>query len=129
RVGRGNEEGSQQDHTDYCGNRTTREGLQQVKQLCLSGLTGNGLTVLLQVDCGAAENCEPDGGNTSRNQHDAKAEFANAAAARNTSQEHPHECGQRNPPCPVADGPARQPHASGAVSGLSAATNHCIEVS
>src|SRR5699024_12388312 len=71
----------------------------------------------------------PEGGNNGTNQHDSKADFADAAASRNTCQEHTHEWGPRKSPCPVEDCPARQPLTSGTVSGLSGATNHFSEVS
>ena len=95
----------------------------------ISGLTDDGTSSLLQVDCGATEDGEPNGGHTSWHQQNTDAEFANATAAGNTCQEHAYERRPRNPPCPVEDGPARQPLTSGTVSGLSGATNHFSEVS
>src|SRR5699024_12268651 len=97
-VRRGNKESSQQNHAYTRCDTTHREGFQQVEQLGLSGLNDDGTSSLYQVDCGATEDGEPNGGHTSWHQQNTDAEFANATAEGNTCQEHAYEREPRNPP-------------------------------
>ena len=83
---------------------------------------------MLHVDSGAAEDSEPQGGYAGWNKQDAKAELADGTATGDTCQEHAHERGPGNPPCPVEDGVAGQPLTSGAVFGLGGAADHLGEV-
>ena len=127
RVSGGDEEGCEQDSCDDAGDEAARQVVQQVEQLNLRGLAGDGVAILLHVDCGAAEDGEPHGGKASRDQHDADAEFADGTAAGNACQEHTDEWGPGDPPCPVEDGPGGQPLACFAVVGLSSTGNHLGE--
>ena len=102
--------------------------MQQVEQH-LGGITvaPDGLAGLLEVDSSTAEDGEPQDRHGGRDEQDHHDELANRAAAGNTGQEHTHERGPGDPPCPVEDGPGRQP-VTGVLGGLGGAGGHGEEV-